>query len=496
MRLQRMLGDLPALLSPSPRSVLVVGFGAGVTAGSFVPNPDVQRIVICEIEPLIPRVATQYFSKENYDVLNDKRTEVVYDDARHYILTTKQKFDVITSDPIHPWVKGSATLYSKEYFELVKAHLNAGGIVTQWVPLYQSDLATVKSEIGTFFQVFPDGTIWSNEVDGEGYDIVLLGQAEPAKIDLSQMQQRLDLPAYAEVAKSLRDVGFNSAVDLLATYAGQGPDLEPWLIDAEINRDENLRLQYLAGMALNEKDEQIIYDEMMGYRKFPENLIIGSGLDLARLKDKLPAVRYSLSSSPPDATAASTMNDAAPGEEGSVHIKESDVLELAAFQNLMTGHSKSRTEIIHDLANQWIVRSAADAARYPQPAEADVDNAFTELVKQFPSSDDFKSRRAATGLSETDVRQILQRQLYMSGFLDYRFRGASGVSEDQIAAFYRKEFVPHVKSQGEQVPPLRDVEGTIREILVRRSVNVHSAQWLDQERGRLKINIVQDAPAE
>ena len=77
---------------------------------------------------------------------------------------SQEKFDIITSDPIHPWVKGSATLYSKEYFQLVKDHLNPGGVVTQWVPLYESNAETVKSEIATFFDVFPNGTVWANEI--------------------------------------------------------------------------------------------------------------------------------------------------------------------------------------------------------------------------------------------------------------------------------------------------------------------------------------------
>jgi spermidine synthase len=120
MRMQRMLGHLPALLHPGPRSVLVVGCGAGVTAGSFAVYPSVERIVVCEIEPLIPRVVAQYFAKQNHDVLKDHRTQVIYDDARHYLLTTREHFDIITSDPTHPWVKGAATLYTKEYFELCK----------------------------------------------------------------------------------------------------------------------------------------------------------------------------------------------------------------------------------------------------------------------------------------------------------------------------------------------------------------------------------------
>ena len=125
-----------------------------------------------------------FFSKENYDVVHDPRVEIVYDDARHYILTTHEKFDVITSDPIHPWVKGAASLYTKEYFELVKAHLNPGGVVTQWVPLYQSTEDVIKSEVATFFDVFPYGTIWSNQyASGGGYDVVMLAKPEPLAID-------------------------------------------------------------------------------------------------------------------------------------------------------------------------------------------------------------------------------------------------------------------------------------------------------------------------
>src|SRR5690242_13114727 len=199
MRLQRMLGQLSALLVNEPKSVLVVGFGAGVTAGSFVLHPGIKRIVICEIEPLIPQVVSTYFTKENYNVAHDPRVQIVYDDARHFILTTKEKFDVITSDPIHPWVKGAATLYTKEYFELVKRHLNPGGLVTQWVPLYESNARVVKSEVATFFSVFPHGTIWSNDNKGEGYDTVLLGGVDPLTIDLDEIQRRIEhTPAVAQ----------------------------------------------------------------------------------------------------------------------------------------------------------------------------------------------------------------------------------------------------------------------------------------------------------
>jgi spermidine synthase len=274
MRLQRMLGHLPALVHPNPRSVLVVGFGAGVTAGSFVTYPGVERIVICEIEPLIPQVVGRHFARENHDVLNDPRVEVVYDDARHYVLTTDDKFDVITSDPIHPWVKGAATLYTREYFELVRAHLNPGGAVTQWVPLYESDAGVVKSELATFFEIFPEGTIWGNLNEGEGYDLVLLGREGSAAIDVAALQERLYRGDYGPARASLEQVGFTSPIDLLGTFGGQAGDLRPWLAGAVINRDRNLRLQYLAGLGLNHYQSGVIYREMLSYRRFPEDLFV------------------------------------------------------------------------------------------------------------------------------------------------------------------------------------------------------------------------------
>jgi spermidine synthase len=275
MRMQRMLGHIPALFHPSPRSVLVVGCGAGITAGSFVVYPSVEKIVICEIEPLVPRVVAQFFGEENYDVLQDPRTQVIYDDARHYILTTKDTFDVITSDPINPWVKGAATLYTKEYFDLCKRHLNPGGLVTQWVPLYQSQRAVVQSELVTFFDVFPQGTIWSNDENGAGYDLVLLGQVGAGKIDPGQVLDRLSTRDYQDVRQSLREVGFHSGFSLLATYAGQAVDLQPWLKHAVVNHDRDLRLEYLAGLSLSHYEQERIYSEILMYRKISEGVFAG-----------------------------------------------------------------------------------------------------------------------------------------------------------------------------------------------------------------------------
>jgi len=276
MRLQRMLGHFTTLVPEHPRSVVVIGCGAGVTAGAVSIDPAVERVTIVEIEPLVPKVVSTYFSPHNFDVIRNPKVHVQLDDARHYILTSKEKFDAVTSDPLDPWVKGAAMLYTKEFFEAVKAHLNPGGVVTLFVQLYESNTEAVKSEIGTFFQAFPNGVVWGNTYNGQGYDLVLLGQVEPTRIDVDAWEQRLKRPEYAPIARSMREIGFVSVMDLLATYGGQASDLTEWLKDASINRDRNLRLQYLAGLGLNLYQGGPIYDQMLAYRRFPDKLFIGS----------------------------------------------------------------------------------------------------------------------------------------------------------------------------------------------------------------------------
>ena len=273
MRLQRMLGHLTTLTNAQPRSILVIGCGAGITAGAVSIDPRVEREIIVEIEPLVPQAASKYFSKPNFDVLRNSKVHVLIDDGRRYVITTKERFDGITIDPLDPWVKGAANLYTREFLEVLKQHLSPRGVVTMYIQLFETDLEAVKSSVATFFEVFPNGTIWANTYDGKGHDMVLLGQVEPLRIDLDEMEHRVGYRGEAsKMAESLAEIAMNSPVDLFATYAGRKSDLADWLRDVPINRDRNLRMQYLAGLGLNLDDAAAIYADMLAYRRFPEDL--------------------------------------------------------------------------------------------------------------------------------------------------------------------------------------------------------------------------------
>jgi spermidine synthase len=275
MRLQRMLGHFTTLVPDDPSSVLVIGMGAGVTAGAVSIDPRVERITIAEIEPLVPEVVSEYFHDHNFGVATSPKVQIRIDDGRHYLLTTDETFDAITSDPLDPWVKGAANLYTREFWELVRRHLNPGGVVTVFVQLYEAGTEAVKSEIATFLEVFPYGTIWANTINGQGYDLVLLGRLDDTPIDIGALDERLRGPEYVEVRNSLSEVGIDSILDLLSTYAGRVDELGPWLEDAEINRDRSLRLQYLAGLGINRYEQDLIYRQMLSYLAFPEELFVG-----------------------------------------------------------------------------------------------------------------------------------------------------------------------------------------------------------------------------
>jgi len=276
MRLQRMLGHLTTLVPTQARSVMVIGCGAGVTAGAVSIDPTVDSLTIVEIEPLVPEVVSREFGEHNFEVVDNPKTHVQIDDARHYLLTTDRKFDAITSDPFDPWVKGAATLYTVEFWREVEEHLNPGGVVTVFVQLYESTEAAVKSEVATFLEVFPQGMVFANLAYGQGYDVVLLAQKNPAPIDLDAIDAKLARPEFAPVRQSLAEVGFYSAAQLMATFAAKKPEIDAWIADAQLNRDRNLRLQYLAGEGVNLYQADQIYRGMAQYRTYPQGLFTGS----------------------------------------------------------------------------------------------------------------------------------------------------------------------------------------------------------------------------
>jgi len=276
--------------------LLIVAFGFKVAAVPFhMWAPDAYEGAPTPVTGFMAAgvKAAGHFTAVNEGVLQDPRVKLVVGDGRNAVQFAKEPYDVIISQPSNLWISGMSTLFTREFFAMASQRLTPGGVFCQWIQAYRMPLDDFRSLLRTFFEVFPHGSIWVNNIDGRGYDLVLLGQAEPTRIDLDELANRLASPEYETIAKSLRDINFNSVSDLFATFAGQAQDFRPWLKDARINTDRNLRLQYLAGFGLNLYQANDIYKHMVAYGpRMPKNMFTGSSESLASLARLIESGRF------------------------------------------------------------------------------------------------------------------------------------------------------------------------------------------------------------
>lgn len=198
-----------------------------------------------------------------------------------------------------------------------------------------------------------------------------------------------------------------------------------------------------------------------------------------------------LSNSTPQSAAASrsTDVDGIAARIGNDVLTDSEVRELQDYQKLVEGQAQERPKVMEELVDQWIVETDAVATKFPHPTAAEVTQEFQVLLKQFPSRGQFQARLAQIGLTQDEVRQVLERQLYYIRFLNYKFHAATQVTAAQIAAYYQQDLAPQLHKRGLSVPPLDQVEAQIRQLLTQEEINEKAAQWLEEAKARLRIVI-------
>jgi spermidine synthase len=234
---QRALGHLPMLVHPDPRRVFVLGLGTGMTAGATSIHPEVESITLAEIERgVLPAART--FAAWNHDVLDHPRLCIVHDDGRNFLRSTRERFDVITADPIHPWSGGAAYLYTTEYFRIAADALAPGGVLCQWLPLYELSVQDVRSVVATFAANFPYTAVWLTHYDAE-----LLGSRSPIVLDEASLARRFADPA---VAADLAEVGMGSPSELLSWFLMGDAGVRAFAAGGRINTDDNLELEFAA----------------------------------------------------------------------------------------------------------------------------------------------------------------------------------------------------------------------------------------------------------
>ncbi|HEV2489022.1 MAG TPA: hypothetical protein VGT03_04375 [Candidatus Acidoferrales bacterium] len=170
-------------------------------------------------------------------------------------------------------------------------------------------------------------------------------------------------------------------------------------------------------------------------------------------------------------------------------VTESEVRQLEDYQRLVDGQAQSRGAVIQELVDQWIVRGEAATTNFPHPTSNEVAQEFQTLAKQFTSLDNLQKQMSEMGLTADAVRQMLEKQLYYTRFLNYKFHAAADVTRAQIESYYQKEFTAQLEKRGLAVPPLDKVEAQIRELLTQETINEKAAQWLADAKAKLKIVI-------
>jgi hypothetical protein len=168
----------------------------------------------------------------------------------------------------------------------------------------------------------------------------------------------------------------------------------------------------------------------------------------------------------------------------------SEVRQLSHYQTFLDGKPQSDADILNRLIDQWIVRSEAGVARFPQPSDEDVSRSIERLKRSFSSPEEFQARQKQSGITDEEIRRFVRAQLYLSNYLDSRFRPSIQIDDKAIEDFYRNRVVPRAETRGQTPPTLENARDFIQEALVQRAINEESDRWLKESRARIRIEIL------
>lgn len=281
MHTQLMSAHIPLLLHPHPKDVLVIGLASGVTAGAVAQHP-VDHIDVVEIEPAMVR-ASAFFANENRNVLKDARVHLAIADGRNFLLNASRRYDVIISEPSNPWIRGLATLFTQEYFELAASRLTPEGIMLQWVQGYGLNLADFKMVVRTFQTAFEATSVWQTH----GGDYLLVGRRRVSRLDLDRIRYAWQtMPA---LRQDMTMLGMASPYALLADFTLNESDATRFAGDADIQTDDLLQLEFSAPQALYADTASLNFRAIRSFKNSEFPLIAGIHPELDSV-----GVRYDL----------------------------------------------------------------------------------------------------------------------------------------------------------------------------------------------------------
>lgn len=240
---QVMSGIVGALAHPAPKRIFVIGLGTGSTAGWLASLESVERVDVVELEPAILRVA-DLFRDVNRDVLHNPKVKISIGDAREVLLTTRERYDVIFSEPSNPYRAGIASLYTREFYESTKKLLTPGGVFVQWVQAYDIDAATVRTIYSTVRTAFPYIETWQTT----SADLILVSSMQPIRHDADDMRRRLQ-GAYATAAHAAWRV---ESVEGVLAHVVANEKMPPLIATNVLNTDDRTVVEFGLARTLGE----------------------------------------------------------------------------------------------------------------------------------------------------------------------------------------------------------------------------------------------------
>lgn len=247
--IESLLAYVPYFFHADAKSAFVVGYGGGITTRAFTHLP-LDSIHVVELEPAVVD-AVKAMRDGPATALQDRRVLLEINDARNTLLFDPSRYDIIASQPSHPWLAGTAHVFTHEFFTLVKSRLNDDGIYSQWLNLFHMDKDTLKSIAKTFFDVFPYGMSFANLETG---DFMLVGSLRGLQFDEQRITQRM---TNVDVKKTLAHHKILSPQDLLLYFALSRDELLNATVDSEFNTDLNIRSEIRLSKIGNNIDKEL-----------------------------------------------------------------------------------------------------------------------------------------------------------------------------------------------------------------------------------------------
>jgi spermidine synthase len=270
MHTQMLVSFLPALIHPAtPEKALVLGLGSGVSAGALSTISSIKKIDCVEIEPAVAE-ALPLFNAINHSIRFNSKFKLIFSDGRHYLGATKEKYDLIISEPSNPWIAGIANLYTEEAFELSRSRLAPGGVFCQWFHSYSMSVEDFQLIMRTFSSVFPHAMLMTS-----GYkDFFFVGSNEPWRIDYEKMNRTI--AANPDMALDLNMIDLDHPFTLLSsTFLLGDTAFREMAGNGALHKDDRPTLEFTSPRNLYRNLSQLVDQEILRHKKesLPEELV-------------------------------------------------------------------------------------------------------------------------------------------------------------------------------------------------------------------------------